>query len=477
MHRSMSIVLLTEESNWYRVIKMRNDLTKRAAEFVVGLEYGHIPDKVVQIVKYSFIDTISAGIIGSGETVFIKAREYVNEEFPKAGNAFVFGSGHNYLPENAALLNGIACHAVDYDDVHEAIHGHPSAVLWPTIFAFGNDETLNGEKAITAYVAAVEIMGKLGGGIDNTHYSSGWHATSTLGVIGAAIASSKIIGLTEAETANAIGIACSFAAGLRCNFGYMTKCVHVGHAAQDGIMAAKMARKGMTASNSAIEDNCGFVQCFSDESIALTASLFDELGQAWTMLEPGLKTKYYPCCAGTHVAVVTASEMYLKHGSFLPEQVDSIICRCKPWQPTVLRYSNPSTPIEAKFSMQYCVASMLVYGALTLDSFTQEAIADNTVRRLMEKITMEPVSLDSYQTLPTVEICLTGSEKMVGKSKYAIGHPMNPMTVRQRAEKLQLCAKDKLTENQIETVFNAAKELQSQKRISPILKEVETYKK
>lgn len=453
---------------------MKYSLTRRAAEFAVNLKYDLIPDEVIKIVKYSFVDTLSVGILGSEEPVFIKARKYVNED-PTRGSSFVFGSGHNYKLEDSALLNGIACHALDYDDVHEAMHGHPSAVLWATILGFADKKNFSDEKAITAYVAAAEIMGKLGGGIDRSHYSAGWHATSTLGVIGAAISSSIIMGLTMDEIANSIGLACSFASGLRCNFGYMAKCVHVGRAAQDGIIASKMSQNGVTSSKSAIEDNCGFIQCFSKESIEYTANLFESLGKVWALQEPGLKTKYYPCCAATHIAVLAAMDIYSEHGSLLPDKIESIICRCKPWQPTVLRYPNPSTPVEAKFSMQYCVARMLLYGSLTIDSFSEDAISDRIVRELMNKIKMVAVSTESYQTLPTIEICLVNGIRILGKKEYAIGHSLNPMTIRQREEKLRMCIGDKLTGNQIENILDFAKQSQTQRTIKFILKEI-SYK-
>lgn len=416
---------------------MKTGITERAARFITGLEIENIPADVVGAAKHAALDYFSVGMAGTAEPVFFKIKALI-DAMPTPGKSTVFTARYGYSPEKAALLNGVAAHALDFDDVHEAIHGHPSAVLWPAVVAAAEACGAGGKEALAAYIGGAEIMCSLGSAIDKTHYGRGWHATATVGCIGAAAAAARIMKLTAGETVDAMGLAGSFAGGLRCNFGSMAKPVHAGWAAHNGIMAALMAKRGIEAADGVLEAESGFIRCFSDEPVLSAEKSFDELGTVYGL--PKLKFKAFPCCTATHAAICASKELHKAvPGLADPSCVERVVCYCKPWQPTVLKYPVPASGMEARFSMQFCVARALVYGELKPEDFSDSGLSDKTVSSLMKKIEMIPKELDEYAVLPTVEVYFKNKAVYKQKCEFAKGNPNNPLTEEEHQHKFMLC--------------------------------------
>src|SRR4029077_5316506 len=211
------------------------------------------------------------------------------------GECLIFGSDRRAAPLDAALVNGTAAHALDFDDVSNSLGGHPSAPILPALFALGETLDSTGRDFITAYVVGFETETRIGRGVHFHHYEKGWHPTATLGVFGAAAACCHLPGLARAKTAQALAIAASLAAGIKANFGTMTKPLHVGHTARSGLFAAMLAREGFTANPAALEHKQGFLEVFNGAGTYDAARILERWGEPYDIVRPGLAVKQHPC--------------------------------------------------------------------------------------------------------------------------------------------------------------------------------------
>jgi 2-methylcitrate dehydratase PrpD len=211
----------------------------------------------------------------------------------------VWGTGLRASAPDAALANGTAAHALDFDDMCFVSLAHPSAPLVPAVIAAGEIAGASGRAVLDAYIIGFEIQARLGRLMNPRHYQRGWHCTSTLGAISAAAGASRLFGLDAAATEHALAIAASSASGLKENFGTMVKPLHAGLAARDGVMAALLAKGGLTGSAKAIDGPQGYLRAFDSEGTDL-ANAVGDLGSRWEILDTGITVKLYPSCAGTH---------------------------------------------------------------------------------------------------------------------------------------------------------------------------------
>src|SRR6185437_6190249 len=202
-------------------------------------------------------------------------------------------------PLDAALVNGTAAHALDFDDVSNSLGGHPSAPILPALFALGEVLDCTGKDFIAAYVAGFETETRIARGVHFHHYEKGWHPTATLGVFGAAAASCHLLGLDRAKTAQALAIAASLASGIKANFGTMTKPLHVGHTARSGLFAALLAEGGFTADNAALEHQQGFLMVYNGAGNFAADAILKDWGRPYDVVNPGPAFKQYPCCGST----------------------------------------------------------------------------------------------------------------------------------------------------------------------------------
>src|SRR5262249_8155861 len=262
-------------------------------------------------------------------------------EIDGAGPCAVFGTSLRASAANAALANGTAAHALDYDDMCFVSLAHPSAPLVPAAWAAAEIAGASGRALLDAYRAGFEIEGRLGRAMNPRHYQRGWHCTSTLGTIGAAAAASRLLGLDAGATGHALAIAASEASGLKENFGTMVKPLHAGLAARNGVLAALLARGGLTASEQAIDGPQGFLHAMDGEGGALDDALAD-LGVRWEILDTGITVKLYPSCAGTHPSLDVILDLRREAG-IAADDVDRVDIVVDSITPTVLIYERPAT--------------------------------------------------------------------------------------------------------------------------------------
>jgi len=448
--------LFKVKNNGWRNELMDVSLTKKVAKYACELKYEDIPTEVVDEVKISLRDYLAVAIAGSKEPVNERIRAFVNTISGSGKlNASVFGQSEKCSVERAALVNGTIAHALDFDDCQAELHGHPSVVLWSTIIPLGEVYDISGESAIAAYVASSEVMCKLCGAIEKTHYGKGWHATGSGGIIGAAVAAAYIMRFDVNQIINTLGLASSFASGVRGNFGSMAKPLHAGWAAQNGIIAALMTKEGITAMPEILEKSCGYIQCFSSENIEDVIDYVSNIGKVYSIMKPGLKYKAFPCCNGAHPPICAALLLREKVPMIQRvENIERVIAYVQPWQNTTLVYPRPKTGLQAKFSLQYCLARAIIYGKVTIDDFDDEAIWDEEVQKLIPKIEMiATVDMDEYNRLPTIEMYTIDGQKYTEKSIESLGHILNPMSEEQHINKFLSCTASVIGQERAEKVL------------------------
>jgi len=388
----------------------------------------------------AFLDTAGVALAGVGEPASRGVREVVEAE--SGGACTVFGSRVRASASGAAFANGTAAHALDFDDMCFVSLAHPSAPLVPAALAAAEEAGASGRAALDAYVVGFEIEGRLGRVMNPRHYERGWHCTSTLGTIGAAAAAARLLGLDAEKAGHALAIAASEASGLKENFGSMVKPLHAGLAARNGVVAAFLAKAGLTASAQAIDGPQGFLHAFDSAGGDLAGAIAD-LGSRWEIVDTGITVKLYPSCAGTHPTLDTILDLRREHG-FTAADVEQIDVDVDSVTPTILIHPRPRSGLEAKFSMPFCAAAAAIHGRVGIDTFEETIVNDPAVTALLPRVQMRvDPSFDGKAPALTqcrVRIRLGGGRTLERAARGARGYPERPATAGDLAAKFLACA-------------------------------------
>jgi 2-methylcitrate dehydratase PrpD len=437
-----------------------NTASARLADFVLSGSLDRVPDAARARVRRAALDTIGVTLAGASEAVASITRTVARVE-GGVPLCTVIGSSLRTSSTWAALCNGAAGHAHDFDDTNFALLGHPSVPLLSTALACGEAEMLSGADVLLAYLIGFEVSAALGTALNPGHYTRGWHATATIGTIGCAAAAARLTGLDLDRTIHALGIAASLASGLKENFGSMTKPYHAGHAALNAVTATALARAGMTASPTALEGTQGFAAAFSGEK--LSPGAFDQLGREWQILKTGIAVKPYPSCALTHSAIDALIELRVKHG-IAADQVDDVEVGVHHVVPEVLRHPVPTNALERKFSMPYCAAAALGRGAVGIEDFHDGPVRDPGVAALVPRVRMVvdpslPDEREEHHAWSRVTVRLRDGRTLAEAPRGASGHPGAPLTDAQLRDKFLGCAAGVLGASEAEAVAGQIAEL------------------
>ncbi|MBS7701355.1 MULTISPECIES: MmgE/PrpD family protein [unclassified Chelatococcus] len=359
------------------------EVTRGLGQFVSRLRFEEIPALALEAANIGMLDCIGTMLAGAGEP----APKLVAATVAAAtGNNFATEAvtGGRLSAADAALVNGTAAHVLDYDDV--ALSGHPSAALTPAILAVGQTEGASGREALAAYAAGYEVWAQLQALETGQLHDRGFHPTAVMGTIAAAAAASRLYRLDAEQTTHALALAASLASGLVSNFGSMTKSLHVGRAAQSGIMSARLARDGFTASPDTIEHRSGFLKAHSPSGAPLLHQPLDA-GRPWRLERNGVNIKRYPTCYATHRSI-DAMLGLVEDRALTPDQVALIQVRTGSTQHGMLRNARPRTGLEAKFSMEFAMASALVARMVGLDQLTDAFVQRADVQSQFEKVSI-----------------------------------------------------------------------------------------
>jgi 2-methylcitrate dehydratase PrpD len=333
----------------------------------------------------AFVDTVGVTLAGASEP----ASRAVQRVAAKDGGSActVLATPIRAAAGTAALANGTAAHALDYDDMCFVSLAHPSCALVPAILAVGEIAHASARSLLDAYVVGFEIECRLGSVMNPRHYHQrGWHCTSSIGTLGAAAAAARVLGLDADATRHALGIAASSACGLKENMGSMVKPLHAGMAARNGVLAARMAQRGFTASPHAIDGPQGYLVAMDSEHASLDEAVAD-LGARWEIEDSGITVKLYPSCAATHPPLDALTGI-VRRERVMPDQVAAIDVEVDSMTPRLLIHPNPTTGLEAKFSMPFCAAAAVVFPRIGIDTFAVDRIGDAAVQSLMPRVTL-----------------------------------------------------------------------------------------
>ncbi|MDL2280921.1 MmgE/PrpD family protein [Selenomonadales bacterium OttesenSCG-928-I06] len=446
-------------------------LAENVARFSQNVTYESLPEAVKAKAKGHILDTIGVLIAATDDNLMNILAGFLDDLGSGSNDATILGNGRKTEVSTAALINGTLSHGLDYDDSSWKLIGHPSAAVLPAVLALAEKLNSSGKDILTAYVVGVEVLCKLGAKAEPNLYQAGWHATGVAGVLGATVASTYLLKLTEAQTSTALGIAASMAAGLRQNFGTLTKPFHAGAAARNGITAALLAKNGFTSNLSSLEGAAGFFHNFATGTETSSSDL--NFGAPYDVDDPGFFVKPFPCCAATHTGIEATLNLVNKY-DLKPENVAKVSIGSGPVGPIMLVYHQPNAGFEGKFSMPFTAAMAIKYREVGLNCFTDANVNDPVVKNIIANTEFGPDpkfadrSIDEAPAIVT--ITTTDGKEYTECVEEPLGSPKNPMSTEDLCNKFKDCAKVCLSENQINEAINLLLNLENVKTYEELLK-------
>jgi len=449
-------------------------ITDKVSHFVAQTAAKDIPQDALELARLGITDFIGVALSGSRE----KQSKIIADYARKMGGvpqASLIGGDGKTSPYLAALVNGTTGHALDYDDMAISLIGHPSVFLAPAVLAIGESIEASGEDVLTAYVVGYETACCIARPVLQSHYMQGWHSTATFGSLGAAAATAWLLKLSYAQVRMALGIAASLAGGLRQNFGTMTKPLHAGKAAANGIQAALLAQAGFTAADSIIEAPLGFAKVFGHSGEVDWAKAGENLGKTFFITSAeGLSIKPYPSCGFTHCAIGAALGIKEEH-KVNADDVAEVELGVSPFDKQILIHHHPRTGLEGKFSLEYCVARAFLSEEVRLRHFNAEAVAEPRVESLMEKMRwVEKYPMPVMGTAEgfgtkSVTVKLKNGKGYSKEVTIAKGMPQNPLTPEEFNSKYRDCASTMLSKEDVEKSLSILTNLQKVKNIKEVM--------
>lgn len=360
--------------------------TPKIVDFIVNSRFADIPAKALKVAREATLDCVGVAIAGSIEPAGRLTAEWARASAGKQ-QASVWGHGFRTSAHDAALVNGTAAHALDYDDVTWGLIGHPSVSLTSCLFALGEQYGKSGREVLHAYVVGFEVMAKIGRTTQPLHsLEGGWHATVTIGTFGATAACCKLLHLDAEAVGHALGIAYSMTSGNTSNFGTMTKPLHAGLAARNAVEATMLAKSGFTSVPHPFDGPKSFHSVYS-RGLPADMSALDELGKEYELEIRGVVTKPYPCCVSAHTSIDAALRLHNEDG-VRPNNVKRVDLGVTRYTYDKLSYHRPVTGLEAKFSAHYTVARAISDGQLGLNTFSDAAVQDADITKLVSNVHM-----------------------------------------------------------------------------------------
>jgi 2-methylcitrate dehydratase PrpD len=412
-------------------------LSARIADFVTGFELKNAPERAVERTRMAFVDTTGVMLAGSREKVTSIVCDMVQAEGAKPAVSVV-GQPFRTTPQLAALANGVAGHALDFDFTY--MQGQLLASVIPALLPLAEQTGATPSEVLAAFITGFEVCSRLSRA-NPTHNGAGsWHGTSTMGTITTALACARLLKVPAAAILDIIGISVSMASGVNANYGTMTKPLHAGHAARNGLSAALLGRRGLSANPAAIEGRGGFFATFA-RGMEWRADPFNDLGERFDLAEAGIRPKRYPCGGVIHTGIDAA----LKIREDLGPRVADIVRIDAGISKYAANRASPQYPTNteaAKFNLQYVVAYSLAHGAPKLSSFEDAAIRDQRVKGLagIISVAIDPQLADARENYPTrLTVTLAGGRKVEQLWVDASGTAKHPMTDAQMHEKFFDC--------------------------------------
>ena len=442
---------------------MTQTLIQRLAERIHAFDRAQLTPQAIALSRVAIIDTLGVTLAGSIEPCATNLLRIPGvAEAP--GNCTLLGTSRKTSALDATFFNGVASHALDYDDFSQPMGGHQSVPLVPPLLAIAEDRQLSGAKLIDAYVVGIETEIRLARAVNFHHYDKGWHPTATMGVFGAAAAVGRLIGLDEARLAVALAIAASFASGIKANFGTMVKPLHVGQCARNGLLAALLAEAGYDANPAALEHRQGFLNAFNGPGNFDAEKIFEHWANPLEVTGKTMGLKQFPCCGSTHPAIAMMLALRAEEGIRAGDVAAILVMPHRRRLPHTDN-PNPQTPLQAKFSVQYAVARALLDGAVRIADFENDAHLDPRIQALLARTTAVPhpdmaddadaqFGAEVRVTLDDGRVLSRRIDDMAGRGGD------NPMSTDELWEKFNDCARRALPKQDILPLFERLETLE-----------------
>lgn len=437
--------------------------TSKVSEFIANLSFSRIGTQTIEYSKRAILDTIGVTVGGSNVEASAILAKLINDfKGVKESNTIGKGSFQTTCLDSA-LVNGFNAHILDYDDIYPEMSGHPSAPLVSAIISLGEKEDISGQEFLEAYIVGFETQSRLAEVMFPDQDKKGWHSTSTTGVMGAAAAAAKILNLNISEINIALGIAGSLACGLRQNFGTLTKPLHSGNASKNGILAALLAQQGFTAYENILDSTYGYCKVFSGKEDIDFQKWSNSFGEPLVLSLPNVGIKKYPSCFATHQALDAIFEL-LSENDFRQEDIKEIRCETAPRFLRVLNYPNPKTEVEAKFSMEYCIARAVLDRKMGLDQFVMPKVQDPEVIKLGSKVRFTVHPEQKYEEgfgFSSITIILNNGIHLNKIVSNPIGSPINTISREGLLSKYLDVTKNILSQKNIEKSIEYLEDLEN----------------
>ena len=472
------------------MVEKTDGLTQEVAAFIVRTTYQDLPSESIRLAKRCLIDGTGVTLAGSTEPVSVIMREYLESTGGKTESA-VLGSKLRVPAPAAALANGISGHAQDFDDTQlsaspDRIYGlllHPTPPVLSATFALGEAMGISGKEFLTAFSLGFEVECKMAEVIHPIHYMKGYHTTGTIGAFGAAAAAGKILRLSEEKMRYALGIVASMSAGIRSNFGTMTKPFHAGRAAENGVVAARLAHLGFTSDPHVLENPLGYFKILTSNFTASDPHIVEnplwgygkvrehgfnlekisgKLGNPYAIISPGISIKPYPSVVLSHPSMNAMLDLVKEH-DLKPEDIAEILVYAGSNVVNIL-YAFPQSGLEGKFSLRFCLTCILFRRRAGITDFSDEFVIVPEVQEMMKriKIFLDPeIEAKGYaQILCRVEVRLKDGRILEKDSGPYKGGPDNPLSEEELDEKFNSCAGLALPEKKVFQALHLLKEIE-----------------
>jgi len=413
-------------------------LAARIAGWGSALAFEAIPAEVVRVAKRCMIDLVGVTIAAAGHPASRRVLDYAGRTYAP-GAATVLAARTGLSPVGAALVNGTAGHALDFDDTSYTGIMHGTTVALPAALAATEAARGDGRRLVEAFIVGSEVTYAVALLCTTEHYFKGWWSTGTFGAFGAAAAAARALGLPASKTTAALALAGAQACGLKAVFGTDAKPYVAGRAAAIGVEAALLAEAGLTGPEAVLEDARGFLALLNDGRAELGA--VDDLGQRWRLIEPGIYFKRYPVCSGAQAATELTRRLLDEHG-IAGDSVRRVICEVPPLVGISLVYDRPRTPSEAQFSLPFAVGAVLARGDLGLDALSERSLADRRLAAAMARVEMRQDPSLADEAAPEcarVTVETDAGRQVSGFLAQPTGMPGNPMSDQALADKFHAC--------------------------------------
>jgi 2-methylcitrate dehydratase PrpD len=436
--------------------------TKNVVDYIVSSRFDSIPGDALTVARGAILDCVGVALAGARQPAGSIPAEWARRSV-SSGGATVWGQDFKTSAHDAALVNGTAAHALDYDDVTWGLIGHPSVSLVPSVLALGETTNASGRDVLHAYVVGFEVMAKLGRTTQPLHsLEGGWHATGTIGAFGATAACCKLLNLETEQTAHALGIVYSMTSGNVSNFGTMCKPLHAGLAARNALEASLWAQAGFTSLPHPFDGPRSFHEVYS-RGLPADMRPLAELGRVYELVVRGVVIKPYPCGVALHPAIDAVHALKKEH-AINPDDIASVEAGVTRYTFDKLCYLVPQTGLEAKFSMPYTIARAILDDSIGFDTFTDRLVQEEKAQALTRRISM-------YVHAGIEEAWTSGSrpvnvrlhfhdgrvlERQVDISK---GNPEVAMTPAELAVKFEDCARLSLDAGSMKAATQAMRDI------------------